>query len=76
MTRLRLIRPHFIAPFPARDSLARVSTEIFTVYVARCLVFGTGANTGIGYELVSLLAQQGHKVYLGARNPAAGREAA
>ena len=34
-----------------------------------------GANTGIGFELVSLLAQKGHKVYLGARNPTAGREA-
>jgi short-subunit dehydrogenase len=39
-------------------------------------VIGTGANTGIGYELVRLLAQKGHKVYLGARKPAAGREAA
>jgi len=35
----------------------------------------TGANTGIGYQLVRLLAQQGHSVYLGARNPVAGREA-
>jgi len=40
------------------------------------VILVTGANTGIGYELVSLLAQKGHKVYLGARNPAAGREAA
>ena len=51
--------------------------ESFMIYVTRrLLLFGTGANTGIGYELVSLLAQKGHKVYLGARNPAAGREAA
>ena len=50
--------------------------ESFMIYVARHSLFGTGANTGIGYELVSLLAQKGHKVYLGARNPAAGREAA
>jgi len=40
------------------------------------VILVTGANTGIGYELVSLLAQKGHKVYLGARNPTAGREAA
>ena len=36
----------------------------------------TGGNTGIGYELVSLLAQKGHKVYLGARSETAGKEAA
>jgi short-subunit dehydrogenase len=47
---------------------------IYTHYLL--CVIGTGANTGIGYELVSLLAQKGHKVYLGARNPTAGREAA
>ncbi|KAF8332509.1 hypothetical protein F5887DRAFT_894474, partial [Amanita rubescens] len=35
-----------------------------------------GANTGIGYELVNLVAQKGHNVYLGARNEAAGGEAA
>ncbi|PPQ99277.1 hypothetical protein CVT24_009277 [Panaeolus cyanescens] len=35
----------------------------------------TCANTGIGFELVRLLATKGHKVYLGARNPAAGAEA-
>lgn len=40
-----------------------------------CIV-RTGANTGIGYELVTLLAQKGHKVYLGARNETAGKEAA
>ncbi|KAF8332512.1 hypothetical protein F5887DRAFT_996699 [Amanita rubescens] len=40
------------------------------------VILVTGANTGIGYELVSLLAQKGHKVYLGARNEEAGREAA
>jgi len=39
-------------------------------------VIDTGANTGIGYELVRLMAQKGHKVYLGARKPVAGREAA
>ena len=36
----------------------------------------TGGNIGIGYELVSLLAQKGHKVYLGARGETAGKEAA
>jgi len=40
------------------------------------VILVTGANTGIGYELVNLLAQKGHKVYLGARNEAASREAA
>ena len=51
--------------------------KALSVYARRVLCFiDAGANTGIGYELVSLLAQKGHKVYLGARNPAAGREAA
>ncbi|KAF8323558.1 hypothetical protein F5887DRAFT_1116470 [Amanita rubescens] len=40
------------------------------------VILVTGANTGIGYELLNLLAQKGHKVYLGARNEAAGRDAA
>jgi len=39
------------------------------------IILVTGANTGIGYELVRLLAEQGHTVYLGARNPQSGREA-
>lgn len=34
-----------------------------------------GANTGIGYELVRLLAEKKHTVYLGARNETAGKEA-
>jgi len=39
------------------------------------VILVTGANTGIGYELVRLLAEKGHKVYLGARNETAGKEA-
>jgi NAD(P)-dependent dehydrogenase (short-subunit alcohol dehydrogenase family) len=35
----------------------------------------TGANTGIGFALVRLLAEKGHTVYLGARNERAGKEA-
>lgn len=35
----------------------------------------TGSNTGIGYELVRLLAEKGHVVYLAARREAAGKEA-
>lgn len=34
-----------------------------------------GGNAGIGCELVRLLAEKGHIVYLGARNEAAGKEA-
>lgn len=34
-----------------------------------------GANAGIGFELVQLLAEKNHIVYLGARNETAGKEA-
>lgn len=34
-----------------------------------------GANAGIGFELVKLLAEKNHIVYLGARNEKAGKEA-
>ena len=35
----------------------------------------TGSNTGIGYDLVRLLAQKGENVYIGARSEANGKEA-
>ena len=34
-----------------------------------------GANSGIGFELVRLLAEKKHTVYIGARNETAGKEA-
>lgn len=39
------------------------------------VILVTGANSGIGFELTRLLAERGHTVYLGARNPVAGQEA-
>src|ERR1700716_2719542 len=36
----------------------------------------TGANKGIGFEVVRELARLGLRVFLGARNPKAGRAAA
>lgn len=36
----------------------------------------TGANKGIGFEVVRQLARQGFRVFLGARNAKAGRDAA
>ncbi|EEB94292.1 hypothetical protein MPER_06913 [Moniliophthora perniciosa FA553] len=39
------------------------------------VVLVTGGNGGIGFELVRLLAEKGHKVYIGARNATAGKEA-
>ncbi|CAA7265514.1 unnamed protein product [Cyclocybe aegerita] len=39
------------------------------------IILVTGSNTGIGFELVRLLAEKKHVVYLAARNEAAGKEA-
>ncbi|PPQ85171.1 hypothetical protein CVT25_004178 [Psilocybe cyanescens] len=39
------------------------------------VVLVTGSNSSIGFELVRLLAEKGHSVYLGARNEIAGKEA-
>ncbi|KAH9480262.1 Short-chain dehydrogenase [Psilocybe cubensis] len=39
------------------------------------VILVTGSNSSIGYELVRLLAEQGHIVYLGARNEISGKEA-
>ncbi|PPQ81552.1 hypothetical protein CVT25_013395 [Psilocybe cyanescens] len=39
------------------------------------VILVTGSNSSIGFELVRLLAEKGHIVYLGARSEAAGKEA-
>ncbi|TFK40507.1 hypothetical protein BDQ12DRAFT_679555 [Crucibulum laeve] len=39
------------------------------------VILVTGSNTGIGFDLVRVLAEKGHTVYLSARNEAAGKEA-
>ncbi|KAJ7334317.1 hypothetical protein DFH08DRAFT_707555 [Mycena albidolilacea] len=39
------------------------------------VILVTGSNTGIGYELVHLLAEKGHIVYLASRNESAGKDA-
>jgi len=39
------------------------------------VILVTGSNTGIGYELVHLLAAKGHTVYLASRKESAGHEA-
>lgn len=39
------------------------------------VILVTGSNTGIGFELVRLLAEKGHTVYLAARNESAGIKA-
>lgn len=41
-------------------------------YTSTILV--TGSNSGIGYELVRLLAEKGHVVYMASRNEVAGKE--
>ena len=38
-------------------------------------IYMLGGNAGIGCELVRLLAEKGHIVYLGARNEISGKEA-
>ncbi|KAJ7274855.1 hypothetical protein C8J57DRAFT_1466747 [Mycena rebaudengoi] len=39
------------------------------------VILVTGSNTGIGYELVHLLAAKGHTVYLASRKESAGKDA-
>ncbi|EEB91265.1 hypothetical protein MPER_10406, partial [Moniliophthora perniciosa FA553] len=39
------------------------------------VILVTGSNTGIGYELVRLLASKGHTVYLPSRNEQSGQDA-
>ncbi|PPQ67720.1 hypothetical protein CVT25_009326 [Psilocybe cyanescens] len=39
------------------------------------VILVTGGNAGIGLSLVRLLAEKGHVVYLGSRNPVSGKEA-
>ncbi|KAF5314888.1 hypothetical protein D9619_006961 [Psilocybe cf. subviscida] len=39
------------------------------------VILVTGGNAGIGYELVKLLGEKGHTVYLAARHEATGKEA-
>ena len=39
------------------------------------VILVTGSNTGIGFELVRLLAEKGHSVYLAARNEHSGKVA-
>ncbi|KAK0492537.1 hypothetical protein EDD18DRAFT_1183064 [Armillaria luteobubalina] len=39
------------------------------------IILVTGSNTGIGYDLVRLLAEKSHTVYLSSRNEAAGKDA-
>lgn len=41
----------------------------------RRTILVTGSNTGLGYEIVRLLAERRHTVYLSARNEAKGKEA-
>ncbi|KAF9267550.1 NAD(P)-binding protein [Marasmius fiardii PR-910] len=38
------------------------------------IILVTGGNSGIGYELVRLLASRGHVVYLSSRSEESGRE--
>lgn len=46
----------------------------FYSYTAPDFIHILGGNAGIGLELVQLLAEKNHIVYLGARNETAGKE--
>ena len=49
--------------------------SIFHYTYAPGFLYKVGANAGIGFELVQLLAEKNHIVYLGARNETAGKVA-
>ncbi|KAG6823423.1 hypothetical protein H0H92_010273 [Tricholoma furcatifolium] len=50
---------------------------VTAICITAILISGglAGSNTGIGFELVRLLAQKGHTVYIASRNEAAGQKA-
>jgi NAD(P)-dependent dehydrogenase (short-subunit alcohol dehydrogenase family) len=43
--------------------------------MSKRVILVTGSNTGIGFELVRLLAEKGNTVYLTARNEDTGNKA-
>jgi len=58
------------------DSRVVLVTGTFSTHPCTLrLSLNPGGNAGIGFELIRLLAERGHTVYLGARNATAGKEA-
>lgn len=58
-----------------KDHSCNRSVNISLIYAHDFTIYMPGGNSGIGCELVRLLAEKGHVVYLGARNEIAGKEA-
>lgn len=56
-------------------SSAVINTRALLMSEYKRVILVTGSNTGIGYELVRILAEKGHIVYLSARDIGKGKEA-